>query len=125
MRRLAWWRGRRTPRSAGKNADADQFEAATSYPTCDCMGKDNPIFATFPSNGSGLDACGVDAGIVSTAPDHAGGTGLSMEMDGTSMASRAVCGTLAAILSKASGSPLPFREWACLSWDRILCPGSR
>jgi len=64
------------------------------------MGKDNLFLATFSSNGDGLDACGAGVGIVSTVPDHAGGKDLYMEMDGTSMASPAVCATLAAVLSK-------------------------
>ena len=64
------------------------------------MGRDNLFLASFSSNGDGLDAAGPGVGIVSTVPDRAGATGLYMEMDGTSMASPAVCATLAAILSK-------------------------
>jgi subtilisin len=64
------------------------------------MGKDNLFIATFSSNGTGLVAAGPGVGIVSTVPDRGGATGLYMEMDGTSMASPAVCATLAAILSK-------------------------
>ena len=64
------------------------------------LGKDNLFAASFTSNGADLDAAGPGVGIVSTVPDHAGGVDLYMEMDGTSMASPAVCATLAAILSK-------------------------
>jgi subtilisin len=72
------------------------------------MGRDNLFLASFSSNGTGLDATGPGVGIVSTVPDHNGKTGLYMEMDGTSMASPAVCATLAAILSADSGySALP------------------
>ncbi|MBR0719204.1 S8 family serine peptidase [Bradyrhizobium liaoningense] len=66
------------------------------------MGRDNLFLATFSSNGNGLDATGPGVGIVSTVPNRAGATGLYMEMDGTSMASPAVCATLAALLSKDS-----------------------
>lgn len=64
------------------------------------MGRDNLFLATFSSNGSGLDATGPGVGIVSTVPDRPPAKGLYMEMDGTSMASPAVCATLAAILSQ-------------------------
>lgn len=76
------------------------FSAGNRPRSPDRMGKDNLFLATFSSNGDGLDAAGPGVGIVSTVPDHAGGTDLYMEMDGTSMASPAVCATLAAILSK-------------------------
>jgi subtilisin len=76
------------------------FSAGNRPRTPDRMGKDNLFLATFSSNGEGLDAAGPGVGIVSTVPDHAGASDLYMEMDGTSMASPAVCATLAAILSK-------------------------
>jgi len=78
------------------------FSAGNRPRTPDRMGKDNLFLATFSSNGDGLDTCGAGVGIVSTVPTHPGDTGLYMEMDGTSMASPAVCATLAAILSKDS-----------------------
>ena len=81
-------------------APAGTFSAGNRPRTPDRMGKDNLFLATFSSNGEGLDAAGPGVGIVSTVPDHAGATDLYMEMDGTSMASPAVCATLAAILSK-------------------------
>jgi subtilisin len=67
------------------------------------MGRDNLFLASFSSNGTGLTATGPGVGIVSTVPDRDGKTGLYMEMDGTSMASPAVCATLAAILSADAG----------------------
>jgi Subtilase family len=82
------------------------------------MGKDNLFLATFSSNGADLDAAGPGVGIVSTVPDHKGATGLYMEMDGTSMASPAVCATLAAILSKDS-------SYASLPRDRSRSQAAR
>jgi subtilisin family serine protease len=64
------------------------------------LGRDNLFLATFSSFGEGLVTCGPGVGIISTVPNHAGATDLYMEMDGTSMASPAVCATLATILSK-------------------------
>jgi subtilisin len=64
------------------------------------LGRDNLFLATFSSFGEGLVTCGPGVGIISTVPDHGGATDLYMEMDGTSMASPAVCATLATILSK-------------------------
>jgi len=64
------------------------------------MGKDNLFLASFSSYGDGLVAAGPGVGIVSTVPDRSGETDLYMEMDGTSMASPAVCATLATLLSK-------------------------
>jgi subtilisin len=64
------------------------------------LGKENLFLASFSSFGDGLVTCGPGVGIVSTVPDHSGATDLYMEMDGTSMASPAVCATLAAILSR-------------------------
>jgi hypothetical protein len=64
------------------------------------LGRDNLFLATFSSFGDGLVTCGPGVGIVSTVPNHAAATDLYMEMDGTSMASPAVCATLATILSK-------------------------
>jgi subtilisin family serine protease len=64
------------------------------------MGRNNLFIASFSSYGDGLDAAGPGVGIVSTVPDRAGGTDLYMEMDGTSMASPAICATLAVLLSR-------------------------
>ena len=66
------------------------------------MGQQNLFLAAFSSfaltPGTELACAGPGVGIVSTVPDHNGATDLYMEMDGTSMASPAVCGVLAVIL---------------------------
>lgn len=64
------------------------------------LGSDNLFLASFSSNGPGLSAAGPGVGIISTVPDRGGAVGQYMEMDGTSMASPAVCGALAVILSR-------------------------
>lgn len=63
------------------------------------LGQDNLFLATFSSFGPNLACAGPGVGIVSTVPDRNGFSGAYMEMDGTSMASPAVCGTLAVILA--------------------------
>ena len=83
-------------------APAGTFSAGNRPREPGKMGRDNLFLASFSSNGTGLDATGPGVGIVSTVPNRAGATGLYMEMDGTSMASPAVCATLAAILSRDS-----------------------
>jgi subtilisin len=80
-------------------APAGTFSAGNRPREPGKMGRDNLFLASFSSNGTGLDATGPGVGIVSTVPDRDGRTDLYMEMDGTSMASPAVCATLAAILS--------------------------
>jgi len=64
------------------------------------MGHDNLFLASFSCFGPTLACAGPGVGIVSTVPDRNGFVGAYMEMDGTSMASPAVCGTLAVILSQ-------------------------
>jgi hypothetical protein len=86
-------------------APPSTFSAGNRPRAAGRMGRDNLFIATFSSNGDGLDATGPGVGIVSTVPDHAGSTDLYMEMDGTSMASPAVCATLAAILSQDGAYP--------------------
>jgi subtilisin len=63
-------------------------------------GRNNLFLAAFSCFGPALACAGPGVGIVSTVPDRNGFTGAYMEMDGTSMASPAVCGVLAVILSK-------------------------
>lgn len=63
------------------------------------LGLRNLFLATFSSIGQDLDSTGPGVGVISTVPDHGGQGHLYMEMDGTSMASPAVCGALAATLS--------------------------
>ncbi|WP_244666047.1 S8 family peptidase [Rhizobium ruizarguesonis] len=81
-------------------APAGTFSAGNRPREAGKLGKFNLFLASFSSNGQGLDAAGPGVGIVSTVPEHDGNSGPYMEMDGTSMASPAVCGTLTAILSK-------------------------
>lgn len=72
------------------------------------LGRDNLFLATFSCFGPQVACVGPGVGIVSTVPDHGGQTGLYMEMDGTSMASPAVAGALAVILSRdAAFATLP------------------
>jgi subtilisin len=66
------------------------------------MGQDNFFLASFSCFGAALACAAPGVGIVSTVPDRTGFTGAYMEMDGTSMASPAACGTLAVILSQDS-----------------------
>ena len=63
------------------------------------IGQNGLFLATFSCYGAGLACAGPGVGIISTVPDHDGGTRLYMEMDGTSMASPAACGALASILA--------------------------
>ena len=99
-------------------APAGSFSAGNRPRQAGRMGKDNLFLATFSSNGADLDAAGPGVGIVSTVPDHNGATGLYMEMDGTSMASSAVCAALAVILSKDS-------SYASLPRDRSRSRAAR
>jgi subtilisin len=64
------------------------------------MGQDNLFLAAFSCFGPTLACAAPGVGIVSTVPDRNGFVGAYMEMDGTSMASPAACGTLAVILSQ-------------------------
>jgi len=61
---------------------------------------DDLFLASFSCFGPVLACAAPGVGIVSAVPDRTGFSGAYMEMDGTSMASPAVCGTLAVILSK-------------------------
>jgi subtilisin len=81
-------------------APAGTFSADNRPRDAAKMGADNLFLAAFSCFGPSL-ACGAPGvGIVSTVPDKAGFKGAYMEMDGTSMASPAACGTLAVILSQ-------------------------
>lgn len=62
-------------------------------------GQGNLFLANFSCFGPTLACAAPGVGIVSTVPDKKGVKGGYMEMDGTSMASPAACGTLAVILS--------------------------
>jgi subtilisin len=110
--------------SAGNSAGPIEYPAA--YPVCEAvsavglvgwapagtfsannrpqdpakMGTDNLFLASFSCFGPSLACAAPGVGIVSTVPDKNGFVGAYMEMDGTSMASPAACGTLAVILSR-------------------------
>ncbi len=86
-------------------APAGTFSAGNRPRQADLMGHDNLFLATFSCFGDNLACAAPGVGIISTVPDRAGDTDLYMEMDGTSMASPAACGVLAAILSKDATYP--------------------
>jgi subtilisin len=81
-------------------APAGTFSADNRPRDAARMGQNNLFLATFSCFGPTLACAAPGVGIVSTVPDKKGVTGAYMEMDGTSMASPAACGTLAVILSK-------------------------
>ena len=81
-------------------APAGTFSADNRPRDAAHMGQNNLFLATFSCFGPTLACAAPGVGIVSTVPDKDGVTGAYMEMDGTSMASPAACGTLAVILSK-------------------------
>ena len=64
------------------------------------LGQENLFLASFSCFGPTLACAGPGVGIVSTVPAKPGLPAPYMEMDGTSMASPAVCGTLAVVLAK-------------------------
>jgi subtilisin len=80
-------------------APAGTFSAGNRPREADRMGQNNLFLATFSCFGPTLACAAPGVGIVSTVPDKNGVRGTYMEMDGTSMASPAACGTLAVILS--------------------------
>ena len=81
-------------------APAGTFSAGNRPREASKMGQDNFFLASFSCFGPTLACAAPGVGIVSTVPDRDGFVGAYMEMDGTSMASPAACGTLAAILSQ-------------------------
>jgi subtilisin family serine protease len=81
-------------------APAGTFSANNRPHEAAKMGQDNLFLASFSCFGPTLACAAPGVGIVSTVPDRSGFTGAYMEMDGTSMASPAACGTLAVILSQ-------------------------
>src|SRR5208337_190573 len=81
-------------------APAGTFSAGNRPREASKMGQDNFFLASFSCFGPTLACAAPGVGIVSTVPDRDGFVGAYMEMDGTSMASPAACGTLAVILSQ-------------------------
>jgi subtilisin family serine protease len=81
-------------------APAGTFSADNRPRDAAKMGQDNLFLAAFSCFGPTLACAAPGVGIVSTVPDRNGFVGAYMEMDGTSMASPAACGTLAVILSQ-------------------------
>jgi subtilisin family serine protease len=81
-------------------APAGTFSADNRPREAAKMGQNNLFLASFSCFGPTLACAAPGVGIVSTVPDRTGFTGAYMEMDGTSMASPAACGTLAVILSQ-------------------------
>jgi subtilisin len=86
-------------------APAGSFSAGNQPQDADKLGSDSLFLATFScfaaNPGQALACTAPGVGIISTVPDKGDRRGLYMEMDGTSMASPAACGTLAAILSQS------------------------
>ena len=81
-------------------APAGTFSAGNRPREAAKMGHNNLFLASFSCFGPTLACAAPGVGIVSTVPDRNGFAGAYMEMDGTSMASPAACGTLAVILSQ-------------------------
>lgn len=81
-------------------APAGTFSADNRPRQPGLMGQNNLFLATFSCFGPTLACAAPGVGIVSTVPDKKGVKNAYMEMDGTSMASPAACGTLAVILSQ-------------------------
>jgi subtilisin len=89
-------------------APAGTYAAGTRPKDSALHGRENLFFANFSCFGDTLTCAGPGVGIVSTVPAQDGAANAFMEMDGTSMASPAVCGALAVILSRdASYKSLP------------------
>jgi subtilisin len=63
------------------------------------------FLANFSCFGPEIDCCAPGVGIISTVPERFGLTMPYAAMDGTSMASPAACGALAAILAKSIDYP--------------------
>lgn len=80
-------------------APVGTFSAGNNPQDASKHGNNNMFLAAFSCFGDTLACTGPGVGIVSTVPDRNGFSGAYMEMDGTSMSSPAVCGTLAVILS--------------------------
>ena len=76
--------------------------ASTRIPTLAGMiGKNNCYLANFSSYGPQLLCAGPGVGIISSVPERFGLKGPYLAMDGTSMASPAVCGMLAVLLANS------------------------
>lgn len=76
--------------------------ASTRQPSeIEKFGSDRMFLANFSCFGPEIDCCAPGVGIISTVPERHGLIAPYVSMDGTSMASPAACGTLAAILSTA------------------------
>ena len=91
-------RFRRSAKSAGRRPEA--LSADNRPREASKMGQNDLFLASFSCFGHTLACAAPGVGIVSTVPDRNGFVGAYMEMDGTSMASPAACGTLAVILSQ-------------------------
>ena len=81
-------------------APTGTFSASNRPQDSSKMGQKNYFLAAFSCFGPTLACSAPGVGIVSTVPDTNGASGVYMEMDGTSMASPAACGTLAVVLSQ-------------------------
>ena len=88
-------------------APVGTFSASNRPQDASKLGQKNLFLAAFSCFGPTLACSAPGVGIVSTVPDK-DGADLYMEMDGTSMASPAACGSLAVVLSQdASYNLLP------------------
>ena len=79
------------PAEASANLDIPQY--------ADRFGDENLYLAGFSCFGNEIDVAGPGVGIVSTVPERHGLEAPRAEMSGTSMASPAICGALAALLA--------------------------
>ena len=85
-------------------APTGSFSAGNTPQEPNKVGSENLFLATFScfadAPGQALACCAPGVGIVSTVPNKGHRRDLYMEMDGTSMASPAACGTLAVVLGQ-------------------------
>jgi subtilisin family serine protease len=85
-----------------KNATPPGSISAGRVPTDTSKhGAQNLYLANFSNFGSTVDCCAPGVGIVATVPERFGLTQPYAAMDGTSMASPAACGALAALLARS------------------------
>jgi subtilisin family serine protease len=80
---------------------ADSLSASQLPASRERLGVDQFFLAKFSSFGAEADAMAPGVGIIATVPEQFGLTAPYAVMDGTSMASPIVCGTLAVLLASS------------------------